>query len=162
MRLGEATFTTLAYELLDQGVGLCCCTIGRSMFPLIRGGNLVDAEPVGIEDLKTGDIVLYKTSRRTMVAHRFLKMTFRRDTRMLVTKGDSFPWWALEYIKAEQILGRVVSITWGNGVRIKVDGGLGRYIGIWLAMVSPLAWGFYHWLKRVNAKLNVCTKSQAF
>jgi signal peptidase I len=149
LKLGEGTFAALGSELLGQGLGLRCCTFGSSMFPLIKTGNIVEAETVGLEDLRVGDIVLYKTSKSTMVAHRLLKMTSQRDARILITKGDSVPWWVLEYVKDDQILGRLVSITWKNGVRIKLNGGLGRYLGIWLAILSPFTWCFYYCLKKI-------------
>jgi signal peptidase I len=157
MKLGENTFAVLGSELLRQGFMLRCCTIGSSMFPLIKTGNIVEIKPVRIEDLKIGDIVLYKSPAGPMVAHRLLKKSLRHGNMRLITKGDSFPWWAIEYVDSERVLGKLTAITRGI-VKKKVDGFWGRYWGVWLTMLSPFAGSLRYTFQLAKYAVNYCHK----
>ena len=64
--------TALACEILKLGHRVRIPTIGTSMYPHIRFGEVIHVEPVGISGLVVGDIVVY-TSDRRMVAHRVIR-----------------------------------------------------------------------------------------
>jgi len=97
----------LTTELLSQGTTVRFRPSGRSMYPSIREGEVITVEPVRASDVKSADIVLYR-SERGLIAHRVVEIA-SRDSRVFRVQGDA----SLscdQPVEAEQILGRVVGV----------------------------------------------------
>ncbi len=102
-RSQSTLFGLLSKELLAGGMGFRFQARGRSMAPSIWDGEIVHVQPVAVETLCKGDIVLFSDGAHFR-AHRLLKA----GPEAFVTQGDA----ALEsdgIIRPEQILGKVIA-----------------------------------------------------
>jgi signal peptidase len=99
----------LSTELLGRGKRVRFRAPGRSMYPTIRENEAITVEPVTPQDVKVGDIILYR-SGKSVVAHRVMRIERGKgDTLRFILREDT--WGTLdEPVEAEQILGRVVSV----------------------------------------------------
>lgn len=77
-----------------------------SMRPTINEGDLVIIEKVDIEDIKAGDIIIYKVDNYSVI-HRVIMILKDSNEISLITKGDNNPNRDLEPVKKNQILGRL-------------------------------------------------------
>lgn len=110
------------------------------MYPTIRENERITVEPVSPQDVKVGDIVLYR-SAEGVIAHRVVRLERDEDNGLrFIFREDT--WGTLdEPVEAEQILGRVVSVERG-----------GRHIGLYSKRVKirffahTLASRFKHWM----------------
>lgn len=152
MKLDAAGFLTLSREILGRGHHLRFMARGRSMRPSIWSGQTVEVAPVQCADLRPGDVVFYQ-SFGGLVAHRVIHKKQAHGRIRLATRGDGCPGMALELVEPEQVLGRVVAVDWGKGLRIRTDAGPGRFWGILLSQISPLMQWAYPPLSRFKRKL---------
>ena len=99
----------LSTELLGRGKRVRFRAPGRSMYPTIRENEAITVEPVAPQDVKVGDIILYR-SGNSVVAHRVIQTERgNRNTLRFILREDT--WGTLdEPVEAEQILGKVVSV----------------------------------------------------
>ena len=99
----------LSTELLGRGKRVRFRAPGRSMYPTIRENEAITVEPVAPQDVKVGDIILYR-SEKSVVAHRVIQIQRGEDkTFRFILREDT--WGTLdEPVQAEQILGKVVSV----------------------------------------------------
>lgn len=91
--------------------------ISWCMFPVIWAGDILKIEPIKPEDVRIGDIVLYKSLGRAY-CHRLVKTYIKKDVLYIVTSGEK------EYkknrfsdyggIAADNILGKVVKVKRGK------------------------------------------------
>ena len=79
-------------------------TVGRSMIPTLRSGDEIIVEPVPIEALRPGDLILFQGGRE-LVCHRLVEVSGGA----LLTRGDA-GLSAGERIAPHQVLGKVVEI----------------------------------------------------
>jgi signal peptidase I len=79
------------------------------MYPTIRENEAITVEPMAPQDVKVGDIILYR-SDESVVAHRVIQIQRGKgDTLRFILREDT--WGTLDApVKAEQILGKVVSV----------------------------------------------------
>lgn len=84
-------------------------SFGKSMFPLIRQGEVCRFAPVQSSTVKKGDILLFYTDSYQLVAHRFLKKEVIDGKLVFIFKGDSNLGYD-EPIPEEQILGQLTAI----------------------------------------------------
>jgi len=87
------------------------------MAPTFRKGDAVLTEPVFLSELKTGDIVSYRSpaDKRVVVTHRLVDINYQ--TGRLVTEGDSNSRTDLPF-PATQLIGRVYKIVPGLGAKL--------------------------------------------
>lgn len=99
----------LSTELLGRGKRVRFRAPGRSMYPTIRENEAITVEPVAPQDVKVGDIILYR-SGESVVAHRVIRIERGKgDTLRFILREDT--WGTLDTpIEAGQILGKVVSV----------------------------------------------------
>jgi signal peptidase I len=111
----------LSTELLGRGKRVRFRAPGRSMYPTIRENEAITVEPVAPQDVKVGDIILYR-SGESVVAHRVMRIERGKgDTLRFILREDT--WGTLdEPVEAEQILGKVVSVERADpySIRAKV------------------------------------------
>jgi len=153
MGLEPGRFLIMSAEILRQGQDLHCRTLGSSMFPLIPYRSLIHVEPVTPDQLRPGDVILYR-SGEVLVAHRLLRKETETGTPVLITRGDAFPWRATERLAPEQVLGKVVTIEWRGGPKLRIDRNPGRRLGILLAKFSPWLFPGYLALSRIKQGLS--------
>ena len=77
----------LAETLLDENHTLSFHMQGYSMYPTLREGDIGIVENVNLEDVKKGDIVVFKANNK-LVAHRLIDIIFQNNTRLFIAKGD--------------------------------------------------------------------------
>ena len=99
----------LSTELLGRGKRVRFRAPGRSMYPTIRENEPITVEPIAPQDVKVGDIILYRFEE-SVVAHRVMRIEKREgNASRFILREDT--WGTLdEPVEAEQILGKVVSV----------------------------------------------------
>lgn len=153
MSAGSPRFLSLCRETLGRGYSLRCSTLGFSMFPLLRTGSVIQVEPMAAADLRPGDVIVYQRAEEAVVAHRLVRKSWKHGRLTLVARGDSFPRSAREYINPEQVLGRVLAVDWGKGIKLRLDTACGRALGIFLGSISPLVRRVYPVLRNFGSRL---------
>lgn len=103
------SFADAVADLLESGCRLRFQATGRSMHPAIGEGEMITVERVSVEDVRSGDVVLYRT-QKCVIAHRVEKIERDCDSvTVLVLRGD-----ACEHcddpVLPSQVLGRVVAV----------------------------------------------------
>ncbi len=147
----SATIVKLSADLLADNVAICMQTQGASMFPAVPGGSVLRVESVKVEDLRRGDVIVYRVMDR-MVAHRLVRKELVHGRIRLIARGDAFPGTALEKVEPSQVLGRVAAIRWGRW-QVRIDAGLGRLLGRVAARISTAISWSYPALRRLRARL---------
>ena len=113
-------FARICIDLLRRGNRVRFRAPGYSMYPTILHEDVITVEPVKVESIKVGDIVLYQ-SENSVIAHRVVKIKNKSDIHTdsqssvlstqscFILRGDARPA-GDDPINAEQILGKVVSV----------------------------------------------------
>lgn len=114
---------------------LCFKALGRSMFPLIRNGDLVTIKAVNPEKLEIGDIIFYKKDDKYLL-HRLIKIN--HEDLLYCTKGDNLPSADLP-INHEAILGILVSLK-RNDHEINLNSNFYKRLGKLLSLIHPLTY----------------------
>ena len=87
---------------------------GRSMYPILRHGMLVEVQPAAYDELAMGDLVVFTNGQR-IVCHRLI----RKYQRQFCLKGDTNLWSDPPVIWS-QVLGKVTSII-DDDLRVHQD-----------------------------------------
>lgn len=106
--MAKLAFSSLCADLLQSGQPVSFRASGSSMVPTLRAGDLVTVVPVGVADIRPGDVLLYATARG-LTAHRVLRTLPGDSHRTFRTRGDA-PGSTEEQVEASQVLGRVESL----------------------------------------------------
>ncbi len=96
----------LAEEIIGQGGYFSFKAHGWSMFPFIHDGDILTVGSVNPNELKPGDIILYKSFDNRIVVHRVIGKTKIDNYEMLKVRGDALMG-QLEYVFPKKVLGRV-------------------------------------------------------
>jgi signal peptidase len=108
-RTSPPSLILLSGDLLSRGLGVRFRAPGTSMHPTIRHGDVITIEPVAPDNLKRGDIILYR-SKSGFVAHRIMNMEERDGSRLtFCLRGDASTTCDAP-VKPEQVLGKVVCL----------------------------------------------------
>jgi ATP-binding cassette subfamily B protein len=107
---------------------------GYSMFPLLRPGDTGVVRKCTIDDLKSGDIVVFY-QQTNLVAHRFIRL----NDELIVCKGDKNRY-ADEPVKREAIVGKLVHYKRGDKVYTPGD----KQAAAWLAIRLPRVFGAFN------------------
>jgi len=82
--------TGLFEDLLNGGSRLRVRVTGRSMWPLVRDGDVVTIEKALPSSLRVGDLVFFVNAEGSPVLHRLIRKRCAADGRMVFqTKGDA-------------------------------------------------------------------------
>jgi hypothetical protein len=128
----ESTLATgLLRQSLRAGQAVTIRTHGRSMWPILQDGDMLQVEPCELAEVQVGDILVCERSA-DLVVHRLIEPV----AATLLTKGDAmlFPDPAHQ---PGALLGRVVAIT-RQGRERRFDRGWRQGAGPWLARFSAL------------------------
>lgn len=115
LKLDDDAFASISAQILLQGDSFQFRARGSSMTPFIRDGDLLTISPVDAADLQVGDVVLYRTRRDRIVAHRIVGRRMEGGDLVLETRGDA----RLDSdspVPADGILGRAVRLQRGDHV----------------------------------------------
>jgi signal peptidase I len=106
--------------------------VSNSMWPAIKKGDRVLVERVLWDDLRFGDIIVFRKGE-TLSVHRVLAKRGAKTGGCLLEKGDAVLWWS--FVPAEDVVGRVRSIQ-GPDRTTDVTSGYGRMLQLTLAVQS--------------------------
>lgn len=91
MRLGVILLACLLGGCVSQpeeDLMICWARVnGSSMEPTLHCGDIVHVMPIPFEDLREGDVVVYRTVNGTLVSHRI----FTRNDHSWYARGDNNP-----------------------------------------------------------------------
>lgn len=111
MKISNADFFSWVEDELLRAKSVSITVKGFSMMPLIRNNkDSVRIEPCRAEDLKSGDIVLFRY-KGAHVLHRYIQ----KEGDTFIMRGDNV-FTHCEGCKGEDIIGRVISITRGGRI----------------------------------------------
>ncbi len=143
LNLKREDFASIAQDILGRGRALRFKAKGGSMSPFIRNGDVLEVVPFKGK-INFGDIILYHSSYGSPVVHRVIQ----RNNESIITKGDSVPN-SDQTILSKQVLGRVIAVE-RNGLRIRLDRPMVRFLNILLALISPFSFLIYSPLRLVK------------
>lgn len=120
----------LAEEILGRGQALRFRAKGWSMHPFVLDGDVLTVIPAAAVP-RLGDVILFRTPRRSVVVHRVV----RTRPRGVVTKGDAAS--DLDgFVPFRDVLG-VVSVVDRRGSRARLDAGWRHWLAPLLGWLSP-------------------------
>ncbi len=109
--------------------------MGTSMFPLFRHGSLAMAEFCSFDDLRRGDLAVFKGEDGGFVCHRLFKKHRQQGECLLKTKGDASLFFD-GLVRKESIVGRVAIVHIGS-FSVKVNNLPCRLLGLGLGCIVP-------------------------
>jgi len=151
LRLESDGFESLVDEVLSKGDTLRFRASGISMQPFIRDGDILEIQPSGGELFRTTDIVLCKSPKGRLVAHRIVGIKPEEGRDKLIIQGDAL--WQLDgNIDTGEVLGRVVAVI-RDGEYKRVDTPFMRFAAyLWIGIV-PAGRQFRNTLARFKGYL---------
>lgn len=78
----------LRKEAILQGYAVQTIARGYSMFPYLRKGDILTVEPVPMETIKRGDIVVFELEEK-WIAHRVIKIRNNTEGIEFLLRGDT-------------------------------------------------------------------------
>ena len=126
-------------QLLDQQGRVTLRVRGSSMLPWVKPGDVAIIRRGGIDDVRCGDVVLFKLESRLFVHRLIEKRGTLREARFLA-KGDAHPG-PDGIVDRDLVLGRVVRIYRGKK-QIDLDSPIQLALGL---IVSQLSRNSAYW-----------------
>jgi signal peptidase I len=100
---------SLFEDILGRDLILRVKVTGKSMSPVLRGGEILTIQKVPSSSLHIGDLIFYKTREGFPLLHRLVRRQRERDRFLFQTKGDALI--AIdEPVTEDNILGKVCGI----------------------------------------------------
>jgi len=131
----ENVLVILHQDILDGGHSIRLSISGDSMSPILRDGDVVEVQPATPDQLRKGDLILFKTEEGFLILHRYIRSQAWFSQVWLLTKGDA----SLGFdrpVSPQQVLGRVVQII-RQGRVLSLEGKKARLVNYVLAKISP-------------------------
>lgn len=104
---------SLFQEILSSGSFLRVRVTGRSMVPLLCGGEILTIKKISASSLRKGDLVFFKNRDGHPVIHRIVKKYTHNDVLTFQTRGDALIGFDGP-VREEHILGKVCSLERGR------------------------------------------------
>jgi ATP-binding cassette subfamily B protein len=143
---------TLAENLLDEDHSLSYKMRGNSMYPTLKAGDAGLVEKCKPEDLKVGDIVVFKLND-LLVGHRLINISIQNGIRIFTAKGDHSPVMDAPFT-FEALLGRITSFQ--RNSRIKTTDSRGMRFSRYIALhFSPISIPFYNILLGMKNRVEI-------
>lgn len=79
---------SLRKEAILNGHSVKTIASGTSMFPFLRKGDLLTIEPVLMDEIKRGDVVVFESEEK-WIAHRVIKIHSNDGLTEFTTRGDA-------------------------------------------------------------------------
>jgi hypothetical protein len=107
LEISHQSLEQILQAVFEADKSLPIRVVGSSMAPSIREGEKVLISPVKGADLNGGDVVLFRSLKGRLVAHRIVGMIWGPgpDSKRIRVRGDAHPW--STEISESQIIGRV-------------------------------------------------------
>lgn len=121
----------LAEEIIGRGGSFSFKAHGWSMYPFIRDGDILIVSPIRTNEIKSGDIILYKSFDNMIVVHRVIGKTKINNHEMLKVRGDALMG-TPEYIATTQVIGKAIKQRRDSHVVDLQKGGSKFLARIWL------------------------------
>lgn len=121
-------------DLLSRGVLLRIRVTGRSMVPLLRGGEILTIRRTSESSLSKGDLVFFKNRDGHPVIHRIVKKYTHNGVLTFQTRGDALIGFDGP-VREEHILGKVCRVERGRR-HINLETACRRYMNYLRAMIS--------------------------
>ena len=138
----------LARDFLENDKSIRFQAKGWSMRPFIRDGNFIVVSPIKDSSIKTGDVVFYITSEKSVAVHRVIKKYKKNGKMAMLIKGDA-SFGSPEKVEMQNLLGKVVAVE-RNGRKKRLDGKLYRIKGMLFAGISPFSQWTYPFLSKIK------------
>ena len=121
------------WEALVTKNGTCWAkVVSRSMYPTIKIGDQVLVEKVRPDEVRFGDIIVFRQNRR-LVIHRVIGKSEHGGQFHFLEKGDANLQSSL--VSAEDIIGKVIIIR-SQARTLNTTSGVGRLLQLILACIS--------------------------
>jgi len=85
-------------------------SLGSSMRPFIKAGDLVYYRKIALADIKTGDIILYKDKQDKLILHRVIYTAAKQGGCFLLAKGDAVDAVDALEITEKELIGKVFKV----------------------------------------------------
>ena len=123
----------LSGELLNSNQQVKLKVGGYSMFPFLKNGDIITLQKCKASDLKTGDVVGFKTGNK-WIAHRLIKKSKVNNKLFLLTKGDTCRHKDPLFTE-ENYIGKVVSFS-RKSKEFNLNNSFLKFVGILIARLS--------------------------
>jgi signal peptidase len=127
----QADFLNVSRELLDSGIPLRFQARGRSMYPLVKDGDILIVRPPGDREVNIGEVIFFRRPDGPPVAHRVIKIIDKTGGKLLVTRGDSLRYYDAP-VSPDNVLGRVIRVE-RKQKRLALTGWPWRIFGVLIA-----------------------------
>ncbi len=78
----------LRKDAISKGHSVQTVASGYSMFPFLRKGDLLTVEPVPMDKIKRGDVIVFESNGK-WIAHRVMIKFIENDKIKLIPRGDA-------------------------------------------------------------------------
>ncbi|MGC9121497.1 MAG: signal peptidase I [Thermogladius sp.] len=130
-----AVLTQVLLYLINSSQTTVAVVEGSSMYPLMREGDLVFAYRPAPNDIRVGDVVIYRVYNK-LIIHRVIDVIVKNGEYYYVTQGDNNP--IPDYIYFDVVDGVPVGVSYSRivGVVLSVEGHTFKipylgYLAIW-------------------------------
>lgn len=144
----------IAELLLDENRTVSFRMQGNSMFPTMKDGELGHVDKCTPDELKIGDIVVFKTHDK-LIAHRMTDISYQKGIKVFETKGDKNNFHDKPFT-SENLIGKITSIQRKNKLR-KLDSPAMKFQRITSTYFSKLlipAFDIYIQIKNLSYRLD--------
>ena len=143
------TIINLWADLHQQKQELWLPVLSGSMMPLLRTGDEVLVQSVNPDNIRPGDIIVFKDQDK-LIVHRVIRR-YKNGSPTFLQKGDCTT--AAEIIRSEDVIGKVIAVCKGTKI-IRLNDGIWKVVNYILTLFSSLV---YH-LKPKNPFLKKIAK----
>lgn len=154
--MGNGAMTISARELmpliraaLERNQGVRMTVMGSSMFPFIRGGDVVELEPMRHAPV-AGDLVLAQCASVPEGERYVLHRVVRVEGEACFLRGDSQKDWEGPFGRKD-ILGKV-TLVYRNGHVRRLDHGIWRSVGLAWNRCAPLNLWLFQLMRQFRSK----------
>lgn len=137
MSSGNIGLFALGEDLLRSGKTIRVKVSGGSMYPFIRGQEVVEIEPVDISKIRYADIIFYRDPCGKRIIHRVIGRHGSGIGAYFITKGDASRQ-SDGHVSFDSVLGRVSAVEKEYGT-LRLDGGFSRVANVLYARCLPIS-----------------------
>jgi len=148
----NSNLINIAENLLDENHSLNYKLKGKSMYPALKTGDIIKVEKCSSQDLKVGDIVVFKANK-SLIGHRLIDISFETGAYVFITRGDTCSRNDAPFT-IEALLGKITSFQRLNRVK-EADGFVMKRYRFATLHFPKLAFMVYNLAFRYNNGLKI-------
>ena len=126
-------------DILNSGLTLRVKVTGKSMAPVLQGGEILTIKKAPSSSLQIGDLIFYKNREGFPLLHRIVRKQQERDIFLFQTKGDALITMD-QPVTEHNILGKVCRIekifSGGRTKQIEMESSIWKVINYFKAIIS--------------------------